>query len=62
MVKFISNKKPEVKIGGVGTFTPTIKRLMLNSNKALLIRFKNNKAIYDPGEIKLKKRRRKRLQ
>lgn len=45
MVKFISNKKPLVKIGGVSTYTPTIRRLIAQDNKAILARFKSNGAI-----------------
>lgn len=61
MVKFLSNKKPLVKIGGVGTYTPAIKRLIQNTKKTILARFKSNKAIFDPGAVKVANRRRKKL-
>lgn len=59
MVKFLSNKKPPVQIGGKGTYTPTIRRLVVQDNRAILARFKSNGAIADVASFPKRRHGRK---
>jgi len=58
MVKFqISNRAPQVKIGGKGTYSPAMTRLVQKANKVIQARFMSNGDIAVLGISKMRRRK-----